>query len=102
MENDAASNAAAMGKPRLYGIVNTYIQKHLPRDIHPAFKALRDREEAASTSPQIYISEDAALPLRAEKVQTKSADQLGESKEDSDEDDLPLYAFSHAKCPFCG
>ena len=80
-------------RPRLYGIVQTYIQKQLPRDIHPAFKALRDREEAAITLPQITVTGDTTLPLQVE--QTSRIDQIGagrdnDDRDDLDDDDLPL------------
>ena len=77
-------------QPRLYGIVQTYIQKQLPRRIHPAFRALRDREEAAITSPQIIVTENTTLLLKREHG--SRIDQIGAEKdEDEDEDDLPLY-----------
>lgn len=67
MENETLSKATATTRPRLYGIVHTYIQKQLPRDIHPAFKALRDREEAATTLPQIGSNEETTSPLPVER-----------------------------------
>ena len=86
--------AAVATRPRLYGIVQTYIQRQLPRDIHPAFKALRDREEAAITSPQITVTGDTTLPLQVE--QGSRVDQIGAENDDDDcdDDDLPLYAAS--------
>ena len=91
MNVNASAPAAVATQPRLYGIVQTYIQKQLPRDIHPAFKALRDREEAAITSPQILVTGDTTLPLQVE--QGSRLDEIGAGKDDDhDDDDLPLYA----------
>ncbi len=97
MENNANSEAIAITRPRLYGIVQTYMQKQLPRDIHPAFKALRDREEAATTVSQISCAEGKYLPSLAEERDERSGDeQVGGSNEEQgyDEDDVPLYANS--------
>lgn len=91
MDIRASDPAAVATRPRLYGIVQTYIQKQLPRHIHPAFKALRDREEAAITSPQITVTGDTTLPLQREHG--SRIDQIGTQKDDEeeDDDDLPLY-----------
>ena len=93
MEYDTSATAIASGRPRLYGIVQTYIQKQLPRDIHPAFKALRDREEAAITSPQIPCTEDPTSPL-LEQRGSRIDPVLGDKDDDGgdDDDDLSLYA----------
>ena len=40
-------------RPRLYGIVETYMRKRLPRDGHSALKALGDRRETLAAPPQI-------------------------------------------------
>lgn len=88
MENEQLSEATAVTRPRLYGIVRTYMQKQLPRDIHPAFKGLRDREEAATTLPQIGPVEEATSPLAVEREHGSRVDDDGEDGED----DLPLYA----------
>ena len=88
MEHDSSLEAITTTRPRLYGIVHTYIQKHLPRNIHPAFKALRDSEEISSTLPQKYSTEDTALPLVAGQTQTSRVDQVGGNEEHSV--DLPL------------
>lgn len=98
MESETLSKASAVTRPRLYGIVHTYIQKQLPRDIHPAFKALRDREEAATALPQIGSIEQATSSLPVEREQTSRIDVVGENKDDVD-DDLPLYAASQGECP---
>lgn len=93
MDIGTSDPAAVATRPRLYGIVQTYIQKQLPRHIHPAFKALRDREEAAITSPQIIVTEDTTLPLQREPG--SRSDQIGtekdEKEEEDEDDDLRLY-----------
>lgn len=96
METHSFSKATAVTRPRLYGIVHTYMQKRLPRNVHPAFKAVRDREEAATILPQIGSTEQGTLPLQAEQEQGSRIDQVGGYKndDDDDDDDLPLYAFS--------
>ena len=83
MENDTSDEATALTRPRLYGIVQTYMQKKLPRDIHPAFKALRDREEAAIISRQLPSTAGTTSPL----PQTLGNEQIEESVDDGD---LPL------------
>ena len=88
MEDDTSCKATAVTRPRLYGIVHTYMQKHLPRDIHPAFKALRDREEASLLSPQIDSIGDAAPPALATSDQRSSIDQVGGNEDDDDK--IPL------------
>ena len=95
MENETLSKATVVTRPRLYGIVHTYIQKQLPRDIHPAFKALRDREEAATALPQIGSIEQAKSSLQVEREQASKIDN-----KDDDDDDLPLYAVSQGGYPF--
>ena len=87
MENETLNEATALTRPRLYGIVQTYMQKRLPRDVHPAFKALRDREEAAINSLQSLPTGRMTLPLRARQEQTPGNEQIEESAE---EGDLPL------------
>lgn len=98
MESHTFSKANAATRPRLYSIVHTYIQKQLPRDIHPAFKALRDHEEEAATSPQIGSTEEKTLPLLAEQEQPSRVDHFGVFKDY--DDDLPLYAASQVTCGF--
>lgn len=100
MENETVSRATAPTRPRLYGIIHTYIQKQLPRDIHPAFKALRDREEAAATSPQISSIEGATLPLPLEQEQRSRIDPVGGNRDGDNDDDIPLYAASQGRCAF--
>lgn len=92
MENERLPEATFNTRPRLYGIVHTYIQKQLPRDIHPAFKALRDREEAATTLPQIGAVEEATLPLPVGREHRFRVD--GDYDGDGD---LPLYAAFQGK-----
>ena len=99
MDNHAFSEATAIPRPRLYGIVQTYIQRQLPRDIHPAFKALRDRGEAATVSTQIRSTEEATLPLSAEQVERSRTEQVDGNKDDLD-DGLPPYADSQGQCRF--
>ena len=87
MENEISDKATAVTRPRLYGILQTYMQKRLSRDVHPAFMALRDREEAAVSSLQLPSTSRTTLPLRAMQEQTSRNEQSGESVDD---DDLPL------------
>ena len=94
MEHDTFPRATAVTRPRLYNIVHTYIQRRLPRDIHPAFKALRNREEAATSLPQIGTTQGTALRLIAEPELGPRTDQDGGNQSighDDDTDDLPLY-----------
>ena len=101
MENDTPLRPTAVTRPRLYSIVHTYIQNHLPRDIHPAFRALRDREEAATTSPQIDSTEETTRPLLVKPEQGSRMDQVCENQDgDEDDDDMPLYAASQGRCRF--
>ena len=92
MENDTSTKATATKRPRLYSIVHTYIQKQLPRDIHPAFKELRDREEVDSTLPQINYPEETTSSSLVE--QESKNDLVGGYKKDDNDDDLPLYEVS--------
>ena len=87
MESGASSEAAAVTRPRLYGIVHTYIQRQLPRDIHPAFKALRDREEAAATPPQIGSTDETTLPSLTTRERRSTRGRLGRNDVDDDDDD---------------
>lgn len=90
MEDGTPSGSTAITRPRLYGIVQTYIQKQLPRDIHPAFKALTDREEAAATLAQVCSTdEETALPVSMEQEQRSGINQIARNKDDED-DDVPL------------
>ena len=94
MNTHASPPVAVATRPRLYGIVQTYMQRQLPRDIHPAFKALRDREEAAITSPQIAVTEDTSLPLQVEQGSRLDQIRAVRHDDDYDDDDLPLYVTS--------
>ena len=98
MENNTLSNATAATQPRLYGIVQTYIQKQLPRNIHPAFKALRDREEATTTLPQIGFTAEQVVHLQAEQEQESRIKRVGAEKDgqDNDDDDVSLCAHLEA------
>ena len=87
MENETSDKATAVTRPRLYGIIQTYMQKKLPRDVHPAFKALRNREEAAITSLQLPSTSGTTSPLHAMQEQTSGNEQIGESFDDGN---LPL------------
>ena len=87
MEDDNSSGTTAVTRPRLYGIVHTYMQKHLPRDIHPAFKALRDREEASIVPPQLHPVEHATWPALTTQAQISRIDQVSEDKADDGDDD---------------
>ncbi|KAF4631369.1 hypothetical protein G7Y89_g6765 [Cudoniella acicularis] len=53
--------AVPPARPRLSGIVETYVRKRLPRGIHPAFKAVRNREEASTAISQIPLRDEAHL-----------------------------------------
>ena len=101
MESATCSPATPGRRPRLYGIVHNYIQKHLPRDIHPAFSALRDREEAATSAPQRASTQEASFPLLAERGQVSRADHVGGNSDGSDHDDLPLYVVSQIRRRIC-
>ena len=93
MEHYTSSKATAVSRPRLYNIVHTYIQKQLPRDIHPALKALRDREEAAACPPQSRSTQETIVPLLAEQGQASTVNQAVRNQNnnyDDDNDDLPL------------
>ncbi|KAH9224701.1 hypothetical protein DL95DRAFT_516944 [Leptodontidium sp. 2 PMI_412] len=48
---------------RLGGMVESYVRKRLPRDIHPAFTAVRNREEAATDLVQIPTHDEPRLAL---------------------------------------
>ena len=101
MESDIASEAvdsAAATRPRLYGILNTYIQKRLPQDVHPAFKVIRDREEAAVSLPQIHCTEQTTSPTVAEQEERLGTSQVDGIKDE--DDDLPLYVASHGRYRF--
>lgn len=90
MEVDTPANLITITRPRLYGIVQTYMQKKLPRDIHPAFKALRDREESAVTLPEIACTGEATLPLPVTQEHTSENEQVGGTKGEVDGNHLPL------------
>ena len=87
MEDETSDKDTAVTRPRLYGIVQTYMQKKLPRDVHPAFKALRDREEAAVSSLQLPSTDGTTLSLGATEEKTSGDEQIGEIVDDGD---LPL------------
>ena len=93
MENKPSSETAPLTRPRLYSIVHTYIQKQLPRDTHPAFEALRDREEEATLPPHIGLTEDPAvtLPTKLEE-EIEIVQSTPKKDDDDDDDDIPLYA----------
>lgn len=94
MEHHTFSKATAVPRPRLYNIVHTYIQKQLPRDIHPALKALRDREEAATCPPQSRSTQETIRPILAEQGQVSRVNQAvrnqNNNDDDDNDDDLPL------------
>lgn len=90
MEDDTPTKDTAVARPRLYGIVQTYIQKKLPRNIHPAFKALRDCEESAVTSPQTAYTGEATLSLPVTQEHTSENDRAGGTKGEVDGNYLPL------------
>ena len=93
MENKPSSEATLLTRPRLYSIVHTYIHKQLPRDIHPAFKALRDSEgEEATLSPQIDLTEQPGVTLATKREGKTQTVQTAPTKDDDDDDTIPLYA----------
>ena len=87
MDIETSGKDNAVTRPRLYGIVQTYMQKKLPRDVHPAFKALRDREEAAITSLHLPSTDATTLSLGATQETTSGNEPIGEVVDDGD---LPL------------
>lgn len=91
MENTPASETAPLTRPRLYSIVHTYIHKQLPRDIHPAFKALRDCEEEATLPPQIGLTKEPAVALATKRKEEIQTVQINAPQKD-DDDVIPLYA----------
>ena len=92
MENMPASETAPLTRPRLYSIVHTYIHKQLPRDIHPAFKALRDCEEKATLPPQIALAKDPAVALATKRKEEIQTIQINAPQKDDDDDVISLYA----------
>ena len=86
------SNTPAVTRPRLYGIVHHYIKTQLPRNIHPAFKALRDRE--------VPSSNDTALHSQVQTPRIDAVSGSGGGDEDAD-DDFPLYAVLSIPMFFC-
>ena len=95
MENKPSPQTAPLTRPRLYNIVHTYIHKQLPRDIHPAFKALRDREETATLQPPSGLTENPALTLVTEEEEGSQISQPNPKKDD--DDNVPLYAVPQRK-----
>ena len=91
MENELSSEATPFTRPRLYGIVHIYVQNQLPPDIHPAFKALRDREEKATLRPQIGLTEEPAMTPTTEREVEPQQVQSNPTKDD-DDDNVSLYA----------
>ena len=87
METGPPSDAISRTRPRLYGIVHTYIQKHLPRDVHPAFRALRDPEEAAVAVSQVGPAEETYSRLLTARERVPAVDPTDGNEND---DDLPL------------
>ena len=94
MENGITDGATVGPRPRLYGIVQTYIQKRLPRDIHPAFKTLRDREDASIIPSQIEPTGETTSTLLVGRASRIVQAGGGKDDEEDDDDDLPLYAAS--------
>lgn len=47
----------------LGGMVESYVRKRLPRDIHPAFTAVRNREETTTGLVQPPVSDERRLAL---------------------------------------
>ena len=89
MENKPSSEPARLTRPRLYSIVHTYIHKQLPRDIHPAFKALRDCEEEAPLPPRTGVTEESAVTLATKREEGNQIVQIAPTKDD-DDDIIPL------------
>ncbi|KAH0536273.1 hypothetical protein FGG08_006834 [Glutinoglossum americanum] len=84
-------------RPRSCGVVDTYVQKRLSPDVHPAFKALRNYEEATLELPQIpWNDEQLALLVPHSQLNGKERNvseaknvegREGESGNESQEDD---------------
>ena len=89
MENKPSSEPAPLKRPRLYSIVHTYIHKQLPRDVHPAFKALRDCEENATLPPPTGLTEEPAVTLATTREENTQKIQIAPTKDD-DDDIIPL------------
>ena len=80
------SSLGSSRRRRLGGIVELYLHKKLPRDSHPAFKALRDREEAAvtvsqsadskGTSPGLVVGQEQELEDSPRNLEDKDEDSL--------------------------
>ena len=96
MENELSSEATTSTRPRPYGIVHIYIHNQLPRGIHPAFKALRDREETATLQSQIGLTEEPAMTPATEREEESHKVQSNPPKDD-DDDKVSLYAVPQGK-----
>jgi hypothetical protein len=81
------SLASPPRRPRLGGMVETYMRKKLPRGIHPAFNAVRNREEATTALAQIPVHDETGLCL-VRQEQRPENDQV----DPDDDDGLSLYA----------
>ena len=92
MENELSSDATPFTRPRLYGILHTYIQNQLPRDIHPAFKAFRAREERATLRPHIGLTKEPVMTSATEREKESQKIQSISTKDDVDDENVPLYA----------
>ena len=57
MEEAASSVLPKFTRPRLYGVVETYMRKRLSGDSQPAFKALKEHREAVASLPRIPYAE---------------------------------------------
>ena len=73
------------------------MQKQLPRDIHPTFKALRDCEKAATVASRMDCTEGSNLRSLALECDERSRVVQGRGSNDEegyDDDNIPLYANS--------
>ncbi|KAH7336195.1 hypothetical protein BKA65DRAFT_552859 [Rhexocercosporidium sp. MPI-PUGE-AT-0058] len=76
--------AAPRRHMRLGGVVESYVRKRLPRDIHPAFTAARAREEAATDLIQIPVEDETRL------VSVRQEQRPEPEEVDADNDELSL------------
>ncbi len=70
---------------RLGGMVESYVRKRLPRDIHPGFTAVRVREEASTALVQIPVHDETQLVLVRHEEHGPEPDEV-----EADNDKLSL------------
>lgn len=72
-------------RPRLSSIVETYVRNRLPEDTHPAFKAIKDHDEASAAIAQITLNGEPSLDLAKQDKTSESG-----LTDHDDEDELAL------------